>query len=68
MATAASPASAAFIVPLTSPCASAEVAPKFEKSTLDTERFIARAMSSVSSVPALPTTRPAIISAGLFST
>ena len=42
--------------------------PKFVNRTLATERFIAFAMSSVSSMPAAPTTMPAIISAGFCST
>jgi hypothetical protein len=44
------------------------VTPKLLKMTLATLRFIARAMSSVSSVPAEPTTMPAIISAGFCNT
>ena len=40
--------------------------PKLVNSTLATERFIALAMSSVSSRPAAPTTMPAIIRAGLL--
>ncbi len=38
--------------------------PKLLNSTLNSERFIALAISTVSSVPAEPTTMPAIISVG----
>ena len=44
------------------------VSPKPENSTLPSERFIAFAMSCVSSVPAEPTTVPAMIIAALSST
>ena len=43
-------------------------APKPAKSTLASERFMALAMSCVSSVPAEPTTMPAMMSAALPST
>ena len=50
------------------PCLCLATAPKLVKSTFVTERFIAFAMSSVSSMPAAPTTMPAIINAGFCST
>ncbi len=66
------PTSAASIglrLPATVPLAAAPpVSPKPEKSTLPSERFIARAISCVSSVPAEPTTVPAMIIAALFRT
>jgi hypothetical protein len=55
------PATAAGAPPLSAP-------PKPLKSTLASERFMARAMSCVSIVPAAPTTMPAMIIAGLPST
>ncbi len=64
---AASPASMARALPLAAPVA-AGVAPKPLNSTLASERFMARAMSWVSIVPAAPTTMPAMIIAGLAST
>ena len=66
--TPASEASMAFCVPVTPPPPAAEVSPKFENSTLPSERFMAFAMSCVSSVPAAPTTVPAMIIAALSST
>ena len=60
-------ASIGFIEPVTSPPAAA-VSPKPLKSTLASERFIAFAISCVSSVPAEPTTVPAMIIAALPST
>ena len=51
-----------------SPCLCLAASPKLVKSTLVTERFIAFAISSVSSMPAAPTTMPAIISAGFCRT
>ena len=65
--TPASEASIAFCVPVTVP-PPAEVSPKFANSTLPSERFMAFAMSCVSSVPAAPTTVPAMIMAALSST
>ena len=65
--TAASDASAGFIVPVTSP-PPASVSPKLVNRMLASERFIARAISSVSSVPADPTSTPAMIIAGFCST
>ena len=56
-----------FCVPAAPPPAT-DVSPKFEKSTLPSERFMAFAMSCVSSVPAEPTTVPAMIIAALSST
>ena len=50
-----------------SPAASS-LAPKPENSTLASERFMALAISSVSSEPAAPTTVPAMIIAALPST
>ena len=44
------------------------VSPKPLNSTLPSERFMAFAMSCVSSVPAEPTTVPAMIIAALLST
>ena len=48
--------------------AAAARSPKSENSTLPSERFIALAISCVSSVPAEPTTVPAMIIAALSST
>ena len=53
---------------MTSPVAAPPVSPKPENSTLPSERFIAFAISCVSSVPAEPTTVPAMIIAALLST
>ena len=50
------------------PCLCFGASPKLVKSTFATERFMAFAISSVSSMPAAPTTMPAIISAGFCST
>ena len=66
--TPASEASMAFWVPVTPPPPAAELSPKFENSTLPSERFMALAMSWVSKVPAAPTTVPAMIMAALSST
>jgi len=68
MLIAASLASAGFCVPLISPCCSPPAAPKLLKITFETLRFMAFAISSVSKVPAEPTTMPAIINAGFCST
>ena len=62
-------ASIGFKLPLTAPVAAAPpVSPNPEKSTLPSERFMAFAISCVSSVPAEPTTVPAMIIAALLST
>ncbi len=58
----------AFCEPVTPRRPAAEVSPKFENSTLPSERFMAFAMSCVSRVPADPTTVPAMIMAALSST
>ncbi len=55
-------------LPLTSPVAAAPVSPNPENSTLPSERFMAFAISCVRSVPAEPTTVPAMIIAALLST
>ena len=60
----ASPGCIGFNSPLILPCLCLDVSPKLLNTTLLTERFIALAISSVSSMPAAPTTMPAIISAG----
>ena len=65
---AASSGSIAFMEPSTAASSWPPVAPKPAKSTLASERFMALAMSCVSSVPAEPTTVPAMISAALPST
>src|SRR6266571_3337811 len=59
-----SDASIGFRLPVTSPVAAPPVSPKPENNTLPTERFIAFAINCVSSVPADPTTVPAMIIAG----
>ncbi len=65
----ASPGAIGLRLPWIAPCLRAPGAtPKRVNTTLPTERFIARAISSVSSRPAAPTTMPAIISAGFCST
>ena len=53
---------------MTPSAAAAAPSPKPENSTLPSERFIAFAISCVSSVPALPTTMPAMIMAAFSST
>ena len=65
---AASKGSTARISPPVSASAPSAAAPKPANSTLDSGRFMALAMSWVSSVPAAPTTMPAIIIAGISST
>ena len=57
-----------FIEPVTAVAAPPPPEPKSENSTLASERFMALAMSCVSSVPAEPTTVPAMIIAALSST
>ncbi len=62
-----SAASIGFMLPVTVPLAAAPpVSPKPENSTLPSERFMALAISCVSSVPAEPTTVPAMIIAALL--
>ena len=68
MNTPASPGEVGFRLPLMWLGLCFAAAPKLVNSTLFTERFIAFAISRVSSVPAAPTTMPAIISAGFCST
>ncbi len=64
-----SAASMGFRLPETGPLAAAPpVSPNPENNTLPSERFIALAINCVSSVPAEPTTVPAMIIAALFST
>ena len=64
-----SAASMGFMLPVTAPpVATPPVSPKPENSTLPSERFMALAISCVSSVPAEPTTVPAMIIAALPST
>ena len=66
--TPASAGSIDFIEPVTGPVAALLLSPKPENRTLPSERFIALAISCVSSVPAEPTTMPAMIIAAFCST
>ncbi len=63
-----SEASMGLRLPVTSPVAAPPVSPKPENNTFPSERFMAFAINCVSSVPADPTTVPAMIIAALFRT
>ena len=64
MATAASAGSAGFCEPAMALSSMPPPEPKLLNRTLRSERFMPFAISTVSSVPAEPTTMPAIISTG----